>query len=257
MEEYVVAERTLEGRVALVTGAGRGNGAAIARGLAAAGARVVVSDVDAALVGASAAAIVAAGGAASGVALDVRDAAACDRLAREIAAAQGPVSILVNNAGVLLRGRLSDPDVRAKWRSTLDVNLDGTFNVTLALVEQIKATRGSVVNVASIQSFAAPPNSAAYSASKGAIAQFTKALANELAPHGARANAIAPGIIETEMTTETRADPERLRQYLTHVPLRRCGLPDELAGPVVFLCSGAASYITGAVLPVDGGYLAF
>lgn len=252
-----MADRCLDGRVAVVTGAGRGNGAAIARGLAAAGASVVVTDVDAALARQSAAAIVQAGGSARAATLDIRDADACARLAREVESAQGKVSILVNNAGVLLRGRLSDRDVREKWRTTLDVNVDGTFNVTLAFVDQIKATRGSVVNIASIQSFAAPPNSAAYSASKGAVAQFTKALANELAPHGARANAIAPGIIETEMTTETRADPERLRQYLTHVPMRRCGLPDELAGPVVFLCSDAASYITGAVLPVDGGYLAF
>ncbi len=247
----------LNGCVAVVTGAGRGNGAAIALGLAKAGAVVVVTDVDGPLAQESAAAIQSAGGAAHAVTLDVRDAAACLQLARNVEARHGKASILVNNAGILLRGGLSDADARDKWRATLDVNLDGTFNVTTAFVEQIKATKGSVVNVASIQSFVGPPNSAAYSASKGAIAQFTRALANELAPHSVRVNAIAPGIIETEMTTQTRADPERLRQYLTHVPLRRCGVPDELAGPVVFLCSDAASYITGVVLPVDGGYLAF
>ncbi|MCW5748041.1 MAG: SDR family oxidoreductase [Alphaproteobacteria bacterium] len=252
-----MAGGVLDGRVAVVTGAGRGNGAAIARGLALAGATVVVSDVDGDLARQSAAAIGQDGGTSSAATLDVRDAAACDRLARDIEARHGKASILVNNAGVLLRGRLSDGDVREKWRTTLDVNLDGTFNVTMAFLGQIKATKGSIVNVASIQSFVTPPNSAAYSASKGAIAQFTRALANELAPHGARANAIAPGIIETEMTTDTRADPERLRQYLTHVPMRRCGLPEELAGPVVFLCSDAASYMTGVVMPVDGGYLSF
>jgi NAD(P)-dependent dehydrogenase (short-subunit alcohol dehydrogenase family) len=135
------------------------------------------------------------------------------------------------------------------------VNLQGTFNVTMAFVEQLKHTRGTIVNIASINSFTAPAGSGAYPVSKGAIAQFTRALASELAPEGVRVNALAPGIIATAMSEPTRADPKRLEAFLTHVPMKRVGEPEELVGPVVFLCSDAASYVTGAILPVDGGYL--
>jgi NAD(P)-dependent dehydrogenase (short-subunit alcohol dehydrogenase family) len=245
----------LDGKIALVTGAGRGNGAAIALGFAAAGARVVATDIDGETAAATARRIGTAGGTAWSFALDVADAAACDRLAARVAAEIGAVAILVNNAGILVRGGLAEPGARAAWRRTLDVNVDGTFNATMAFLPALKATRGSIINLGSINSFVAPPNSAAYATSKGAIAQFTRALANELAPDGIRVNALAPGIIATEMSAATRNDPERLARFMLHVPMRRVGEPQELVGPAIFLASPAASYVTGVVLPVDGGYL--
>ena len=248
-------KEVLLGRLALVTGAGRGNGAAIARGLAAAGAEVIATDIDKDGARAIADSIVADGGKARSFALDVTDEEGCRRLARDLALLVGPIRILVNNAGIFLRGNMFAGDGRERWDQTMAVNVQGPFNVTTAFIDQLKLTKGTIVNVASINSFVAQAGSGAYPVSKGALAQFTRALAAELAPDGVRVNALAPGIIATAMTEPTRADPRRLEAFLAHVPMKRVGEPEELAGPVVFLCSDAASYITGAILPVDGGYL--
>lgn len=250
-----MATQLLDGRLALVTGAGQGNGRAIASGLAEAGARVVVTDINAETAVETAAAIVATDGQAWSFGLDVTDADACAELAATVRGEIGDIAILVNNAGILIRGHLSDADHREAWRRTLNVNVDGTYNVTMAMLDALKASKGTIVNIASIRSFVAPPGSAEYSVSKGAIAQFTRSLASELAPLGIRVNAIAPGIIATPMTATTRADPEALAKYLEHVPMNRVGDPAELAGPTVFLASDLASYVTGAILPVDGGFL--
>jgi len=246
----------LTGRLALVTGAGRGNGAAIARGLAEAGAKVIVTDIEVEAAHALAESIVKAGGEARGHALDVTDHEGCAKLAEDIALLVGPIRILVNNAGIYLRGNMLAADGRERWARTMAVNVDGAFNVTMAFADQLRRTHGTVVNVASVNSFTAPAGSGVYPVSKGAIAQFTRALAAELAPDGVRVNAIAPGIIATAMTETTRADPQRLEAFLNHVPMKRVGQPEELIGPVVFLCSDAASYVTGAILAVDGGFLA-
>jgi NAD(P)-dependent dehydrogenase (short-subunit alcohol dehydrogenase family) len=246
----------LTGRLALVTGAGRGNGAAIARGLAEAGARVIVTDIDIDAAHVMAESIVKAGGEARGYALDVTDHEGCRKLAEDIALLVGPIRILVNNAGIFLRGNMLAVDGRERWDRTMAVNVDGAFNVTSAFADQLRRTHGAVVNVASINSFTAPAGSGVYPVSKGAIAQFTRALATELAPDGVRVNAIAPGIIATAMAEPTIADPKRLEAFLAHVPMKRVGQPEELVGPVVFLCSDAASYVTGAILAVDGGFLA-
>jgi NAD(P)-dependent dehydrogenase (short-subunit alcohol dehydrogenase family) len=245
----------LLGRLALVTGAGRGNGAAIARGLAAAGAEVIVTDIDKDAARTIADSIVAEGGKARGFMLDVTDEEGCRTLARDVSLLVGPIRILVNNAGIFLRGNLVAEDGRERWDQTMAVNVQGPFNVTMAFVEQLKLTKGTIVNIASINSYVAAAGSGAYPVSKGALAQFTRALAAELAPAGVRVNALAPGLIATAMTEPTRADPKRLEAFLAHVPMKRVGEPEELAGPVAFLCSDAASYITGAILPVDGGYL--
>lgn len=174
----------------------------------------------------------------------------------ELLKAHRPLDVLVNNAGVLLRGKVTDPAVRDNWTRTLEVNLGGPFNMVLAFLDQLKATKGCILNVGSIQSFVATPNSVAYTASKGGVAQLTKALASELAEFDIRVNAIAPGGIATPMTAATLADPAKLGVLLNHVPMRRYAEAHELAGPALFLCSQLASYITGAILPVDGGYLA-
>ncbi|GGC65102.1 SDR family NAD(P)-dependent oxidoreductase [Chelatococcus reniformis] len=247
---------SLAGRLALVTGGGQGNGRAIAAGLAAAGARVVVVDVNGETAEAAAAEIVRTGGGAWAAAVDVTDRAACRALADTIGRREGPVSILVNNAGILVRGPVDQADADGAWDRTLRVNVDGTYNMVRAFLPALRETRGAIINLGSIQSFIATPNSAAYTASKGAVLQLTKALAVELARDGIRVNAIAPGFIETPMTEATRARPESMAALLAHTPMRRVGQPAELAGAAVFLASAAASYVTGATLPVDGGYLA-
>lgn len=244
------------GKLVAVTGAGQGNGAAIARGFARAGAVVAVLDRNASTAQEVAKEICTSGGKAQAFELDVSDAGACTRLARELQEKNKPLDVLVNNAGVLMRGKITDPAAHTNWSRTLDINLGGPFNMVMAFLEQLRASRGCVLNVASIQSFVATPNSVSYTASKGGVAQLTKALASELAEFGIRVNAIAPGVIETPMTAGTLADPAKIGALLNHVPMRRHAKAEELAGPAMFLCSPLASYITGAILPVDGGYLA-
>lgn len=244
------------GKLVAVTGAGQGNGAAIARGFAEAGAMVTVIDRNVDSARAVAEEIRASGGRADAFELDVSDADACASFAQALLASNRALDVLVNNAGVLMRAKVTDPAVRSSWKRTLDVNLSGPFNMVIAFLEQLKATKGCILNVASIQSFVATPNSVAYTASKGGVAQLTKALASELADFGIRVNAIAPGVIATPMTAGTLADPAKIGALLNHVPLRRHAEAHELAGPATFLCSPLASYITGAILPVDGGYLA-
>ena len=246
----------LTGDVAIVTGAAQGNGRAIALGLAAQGARVVCGDVD--LDGATdtATLISEAGGDALAIKADVRDRKSCDHLVAQAADRFGGVSILINNAGVLPRGDIETPDFDQRWDWAFDVNVNGVKNMTLAALDALKTSKGRIVNVGSIQSLVAIPNSAAYSATKGAIAQLTKALALELIAHDIRVNAIAPGIIATAMSAVTRSDADKLGKFLTRVPMGRVGQPDELVGPVVFLVSPMSSYVTGVILPIDGGYVA-
>ncbi len=136
------------------------------------------------------------------------------------------------------------------------VNATGQINVVMALLDQIKESKGRIINLGSIMSVAANPGLVAYAASKGAVLQMTKALAHDLAEYGVRVNAIAPGVIETPMTVATRENPEAIGRFMAHTPLKRPGKPEELVGPVLFLASDASSYVTGALLPVDGGYLA-
>lgn len=245
----------LEGAVAVVTGGAQGNGAAVARGLAEQGAAVAVSDVNLEGAQATAAAIRANGGAAEAFACDIAERAACEALARDAEAAFGPPSVLVNNAGILIRGGLDDGDYQDRWRRTLDVNVMGAVNMTMACLPALRTTRGRVINVGSIRSFTVDRGAAAYSASKGAILQITKSFAVELAGDGIRVNAIAPGIIATPMTAVTRADPEKVAGFLRDVPMARVGEAEELIGPVVFLASEMSSYITGVMVPVDGGFL--
>ncbi|MCL2831334.1 MAG: glucose 1-dehydrogenase [Betaproteobacteria bacterium] len=244
------------GKVVAVTGAGQGNGAAIARGFANAGASVAVIDRNIATARSMAEEIRRNGGRAEAFEVDVSDPDACASFASALQKTHGPLDVLVNNAGVLIRAKMTEPEAHSNWAKTLSVNLDGPYNMTSAFVEQLKASKGCILNLCSIQSFVATPNSVAYTASKGGVAQLTKALASELAEFGIRVNAIAPGVIATPMTTATLSDPAKIGALLSHVPMRRYAQPEELAGPAMFLCSPLASYITGVILPVDGGYLA-
>ncbi len=246
----------LAGRVALVTGGSRGNGAAIAKGLARHGAAVAVSDVLDEGAAQVAGEIEVAGGKAIWRHLDVVDPQACGAIAGEIQGELGDISILINNAGVISRDAIGGQGFQEGWRRVLDVNLEGVMNMTDACLDQLRRTQGSVVNLASIRSFIAARESAAYCASKGAVAMLTKAMATELATDGIRVNAIAPGIIATPMTVVHRENPETLAAFLTRVPVDRVGEPEELAGPAVFLVSELASYVTGVILPVDGGLMA-
>lgn len=246
----------IEGKVAVVTGAAQGNGKAIALALAAAGARVACCDVQGDSVQAVAAEITAAGGHALAVVLDVTDAAACRSAAEQVRTGLGDTAVLVNNAGIIRRTPPEADSFAEDWDRVMAVNATGVMQVSRAFLEQLTQTRGAIVNLASIMSVTAGPGLSAYAASKGAVLQLTRALAHDLAPRGIRVNAIAPGVIETPMTEATRADPDAIGRFMAHTPMRRPGRPEELAGPVLFLASDAASYVTGALLPVDGGYLA-
>jgi len=244
---------SLDGQVAVVTGASSGLGRRFARVLHGAGATVVVAARRADRLDELAAEL---GDRVVVVPADIADDDSVIALAEAAEAVAGHVDVLVNNAGV---GGTTPAELETmeRWRSTMAVNLDGLFLLSQQVgIGMIERGHGSIVNIASINSFIAPAGSGVYPVSKGALAQFTRALATELAPDGVRVNALAPGIIATAMTEVTRADPKKLDGFLAHVPMKRVGQPEELAGPVVFLCSEAASYITGVILPVDGGYLA-
>lgn len=247
---------TLNGELAVVTGAASGIGAAAARLLAGAGARVVLADRDGAACEANAQALRAQGHAAWGAALDVTDLDAVRAFAAHVGAEQGDAAILVNNAGVLVRRGIDDPEAEAIVRQVMDVNLHGAFAMVRAFLPALRKTKGRVVNVASGAAFSAQANCAGYSASKAALHMMTQTLAVDLGADGVRVNAVAPGVIETPMTAATRSDPTRLAGFLKRTPAGRLGQPDEVAAAIVFLASPLASYVNGTTLPVDGGFLA-
>ena len=244
----------LTGRCAVVTGASRGIGRAIALGLTRAGAEVV-------LVGrpgrndATREAVVGLGGKVDVVELDMGDLAAVEQVGAEIAASR-QVDVLVNNAGTIDRQDTVDL-ARDDWQRVLDVNLNGVFLLTQQVGRTMVARgHGKVVSIASLLTFQGGIRVASYAASKHAVAGLTKALANEWGPHGVQVNAIAPGYIATDNTTALREDPDRSRSILERIPAGRWGSADDIAGTAVFLSSPAADYVNGHVLVVDGGWMA-
>jgi NAD(P)-dependent dehydrogenase (short-subunit alcohol dehydrogenase family) len=249
----------LENHIAVVTGAASGIGRAIAAGYAREGARVVLLDIDETQAAEAASQIRDAHGAAESFRLDVTQRRDCTAIAKEIEEKIGPVSILVNNAGINRRNAFTaDPDAVLKdWQDIMAINLDGTFNVTHAFLDQLRSTRGRIVNIASIQSFmhVRTPNSPAYTTSKHGVLGFTRALAAELGKHGIRVNAIGPGLIETPLNATARANnPELVKIFIDHTPLGRAGSPEDIVGPAVFLASDLAAYVTGSIVMADGGY---
>src|SRR5262245_36442346 len=251
----------LEGRIAVITGAGSGIGRAIALGYAKAGAGVVVLDLSAEAAAATATSIKGAGGTAWSFQLDVGAAEACGSLAAEVAKTVGQVSILVNNAGINRRNAFTaEPAAVFKdWQDIMAVNLNGVFNVTHAFLGPLRQTSGRIINIASIQSFVhvRTPNSPAYTTSKHGVLGLTRALAAELGKDGVRVNAIGPGLIETPLNAQARANnPDLVKTFLEHTPLGRPGQPEDIVGPAIFLASDLSAYVTGAIIMVDGGYRA-
>jgi NAD(P)-dependent dehydrogenase (short-subunit alcohol dehydrogenase family) len=249
----------LANHIAVVTGAGSGIGRAIAAGYAREGARAVLLDIDEKAAADAAKEIAGAGGKAESFKLDVTKREECIAVARDIAAKVGQISILVNNAGINRRNAFTaDPAAVLKdWQDIMAINLNGVFNVTHAFLEPLRASRGRIVNIGSIQSFmhVRTPNSPAYTTSKHAVLGFTRALAAELGKHGVRVNAIGPGLIETPLNAQVRANnPELVKTFLDHTPLGRAGKPEDIVGPAVFLASDLAAYVTGTIVMADGGY---
>jgi 2-deoxy-D-gluconate 3-dehydrogenase len=244
----------LHGRRAVVTGAGRGLGRAIALGLARAGADVVLlgrpgnQDTTRDLVA-------DLGVEADVVDLDVSELDAVERVSAELNDSR-QVDIVINNAGIIDRADSVDVG-RDSWQRVLDVNLNGLFFLTQQLGRpMVERGHGKIVSVASLLSFQGGLRVVSYAASKHGVAGVTKALANEWGPHGVQVNAIAPGYIATDNTTALREDAERSRSILERIPAGRWGTAADIAGAAVFLSSSAADYVNGHVLAVDGGWMA-
>ena len=231
-------------RQVFVSGGTSGIGAAIAQAFAQTGAKVIAT-------GATQAEVQAASQHTPDVhhqVLDVRDGAAVKALLHSL----GPLDVVVNCAGIIQRQAELDPEA---FERTVDINLNGTMRVCAAAREGLKARQGCIVNTASMLSFFGGGLVPGYSASKGGVAQLTKSLAIAYASDQIRVNAVAPGWIATPLTQALQQDPERSAQILGRTPLGRWGQPQDIADPVLFLASPAARFITGVVLPVDGGYL--
>jgi NAD(P)-dependent dehydrogenase (short-subunit alcohol dehydrogenase family) len=246
----------LKGRVALVTGASRGIGEAIAKAFAQQGARVVVSSRKQEACDEVARGIVAAGGEAEALACHIGDMAALAGLFAAVEQRYGRLDVLVNNAATNpYYGHILDTDLAA-YQKTVDVNIRGYFFASVLGGRLMrKGDGGSIINIASVNAVRPGPMQGIYSITKGAVLNMTKSFARECGPEGIRCNAILPGLIRTKFAGALLADQQQLEHYVGSNPLRRVGEPQDLAGAAVFLASDASAYVTGEFLVVDGGFL--
>ena len=244
------------GKVALVTGAGGGIGGAGAEALGREGAAVFCTDRDGPAAEATAARIRAAGGRAAASALDIRNRAAVDAAVTGVVREFGQLDIVLESAGISHRLNFLDVDAET-WDRVIAVNLTGMFHVGQAAARQmVKQAGGSIINVTSQLAEVTRPERAAYVASKGGARSLTQAMAIDLAAHGIRVNALAPGPTLTGLTRASYTDPEARRATEALIPLGRLGQPDDLVGAVLFLASDESRWVTGSTVTVDGGYLA-
>ena len=241
----------LDGKVALVTGSASGLGAAIAVGLAQAGAAVACHGNRRAATETAA----EIGGSAAAFRADLSSTTGAEDLFSQVKEKFGRVDILVNNAGTILRAAAEEVTLE-DWQQVIQVNLTSVFQLSqFAARDMIPRGSGKIVNIASLLSFQGGIRVPAYAASKGGVAQLTKALANEWAARGIQVNAIAPGYFATTNTEALQADETRNRQILERIPTGRWGQPEDLAGAALYLCSPASNYVTGTVVTVDGGWM--
>jgi len=247
----------VEGKIALVAGAGGGIGGAGAEALAREGAAVLCADVDAAAAEATAGRIRSAAGRAAGLGLDVRDRAAVDAAVERAVSEFGRLDILLDCAGISHRGNFLDLDSET-WDGIIAVNLTGMFHLGQAAARKMvkQGGGGSIINVTSQLAEVARPERAAYVASKGGGRSLTHAMAIDLAARGIRVNAIAPGPTLTGLTRASYTDPEARRATEALIPLGRVGQPEDLVGAVLFLASDESRWVTGSTVTIDGGYLA-
>jgi NAD(P)-dependent dehydrogenase (short-subunit alcohol dehydrogenase family) len=246
----------LDGQTAVVTGGAGGLGAAMARGLAEAGAAVAIADANARQAERVAGDIAKAGGRAIAVTVDVADRASVERMAGEVEGRLGPIEVLVNSAGITHRSPAADfPE--AEWHRVIAVNLTGVFlGCQIVGRRMLARRRGRIVNIASIAGQIGLSGTVAYAASKGGVVMLTRALAVEWAPHNVRVNAIAPSWFESNIGDLIHREPGYAERAMRRVPVGRMGAPDELIGAALYLASDASSMVTGHVLAVDGGTLA-
>jgi len=249
----------LRNHIAVVTGAASGIGHAIALGYAREGAQVTLLDQNEKAAADAAQEIRDAGGQAESFALDVTQREDCVAVAKRVSEQVGQVSILVNNAGIARRNGMlgADEAVIKDWEDVIAINLTGVFNVTHAFLPALRAAKGRIVNLGSIQSFVhlRTPSSPAYTASKHGVLGFTKALAAELGKDGVRVNAIGPGFIETPLNEKVRAaNPALVKVFVDHTPLGRAGTAEDIVGPAIFLASDMSAYVSGSIVMVDGAY---
>jgi len=249
-------ERLLEGKAAIVTGAGRGIGRAIALTLAANGAWVALAARTVAELEGVRAELEALGGQSAVFPTDVSDEDQAGVLVRGAAERFGRLDVLVNNAGINIRKPLTDFTL-AEWRQVMDTNLTSAFLMCRSFVPHLRGQGyGRILNLTSIMSHVALPGRTAYAASKTGLLGFTRALALELAPEKITVNGISPGPIATEMNTPLIQDPELNREFISKIPLRRWGRAEEVGQLALYLCSEEAGFITGADILIDGGWTA-